>query len=123
MTSWEGIDHVQLCVPSGEDTRARATAFYTEVLGFETLCKPDSLAGTDSFWFASGGVEVHLGPEDGTGQSRRHPAFVVDDLEPVRARLEDDGIEISSEPTIPGRTRFSFRDPFGNRIELIEYDD
>ncbi|EMA39914.1 VOC family protein [Halococcus hamelinensis] len=123
MTDWQGVDHVQLCVPEGEDARGRATRFYTEVLGFDALDKPDSLDGTDSFWFGDGGVEIHLGPEAGTERSRRHPAFVVDDLEPIRDRLEDEGIETRTEPPIPGRERFSFRDPFGNRIECIEYED
>ena len=123
MTDWQGVDHVQLCVPEGEDARDRATRFYTEVLDFDPLDKPDSLDGTDSFWFGAGGVEIHLGPEPETERSRRHPAFVVDELEPIRERLESEGIEIGSEPPIPGRERFSFRDPFGNRIECIEYQD
>lgn len=123
MTSWHGVDHVQLCVPPGEDARERATAFYTEVLDLDPLDKPDSLEGTDSFWFAGDGVEIHLGPEPETERSRRHPALVVDELGPIRDRLENEGIEIGEEPAIPGRERFSFRDPFGNRIEVIEYDD
>ena len=52
--------------------------------------------------------------------SQRHPAFEVDNLEEARALLENHGIAIKNDSKIPDRNRFSFRDPFGNRIELIE---
>jgi catechol 2,3-dioxygenase-like lactoylglutathione lyase family enzyme len=46
-----------------------------------------------------------------------HFGLVVDDKEAVRARLGELGIEI-----LPGRF-LDFRDPWGNRIEIVDYRD
>ncbi len=56
----------------------------------------------------------------GEGASKRHPAFEVENLGEVRAYFEQSGVRIKDEPTVPGFERFSFYDPFGNRIELLE---
>jgi hypothetical protein len=42
---------------------------------------------------------------------------VVDDKEKVRRRLEEAGVE-----TLPGRG-VEFRDPWGNRVQIVEYGD
>ena len=52
------------------------------------------------------------GPDDG-----RHFGLVVDDKEAVRAALHAAGVEI-----LPGRF-LDFRDPWGNRIEIVGYDN
>ena len=54
--------------------------------------------------------------------SGRHPAFEVTDLEAAKAYLESKGITIAYSSLIVGRERLFFRDPFGNRIELLEYE-
>jgi lactoylglutathione lyase len=46
-----------------------------------------------------------------------HFGLVVDDKAAVKARLEELGIEI-----LPGRF-LDFRDPWGNRIEIVDYRD
>ena len=46
----------------------------------------------------------------------RHFGLVVDDREPVRAALEKLGVELL------GRG-LNFRDPWGNRVEVVPYDD
>lgn len=51
-------------------------------------------------------------PDDG-----RHFGLVVDDKEAVRKALIDAGARI-----IPGRF-LDFRDPWGNRIEIVGYDN
>jgi hypothetical protein len=43
--------------------------------------------------------------------------LVVDDKEAVRAALEQAGIEI-----LPGRF-FDVRDPSGNRLQIVQYDE
>jgi len=43
------------------------------------------------------------------------------DLDAARKQLEANGIDIDAEPLIEGRNRFTFLDPFGNRMELLEY--
>ena len=47
----------------------------------------------------------------------RHFGLVVDDKEAVRAILEADGVEI-----LPGRF-LDFLDPWGNRIEIVGYEN
>ena len=47
----------------------------------------------------------------------RHFGLVVDDRAPLRRALEEQGIEI-----LPGRG-LDFLDPWGNRIQVVEYRD
>jgi len=47
----------------------------------------------------------------------------VADVAAARELLEKNHIEIVEEPIIPGRTRFAFIDPFGNRMELLQMTD
>ena len=51
-------------------------------------------------------------PDDG-----RHFGLVVDDKEAVRRALKEAGVK-----PLPGRF-LDFRDPWGNRIEIVPYDD
>jgi lactoylglutathione lyase len=46
----------------------------------------------------------------------RHFGLVVDDKKAARRTLEEAGVEI-----LPGR-RLDFLDPFGNRVEIVQYD-
>ncbi|MFQ5539825.1 MAG: VOC family protein, partial [Candidatus Binatia bacterium] len=48
--------------------------------------------------------------------SKRHFGFVVDDREPVRRALKELGVETLDR-------RLNFRDPWGNRVEIVPYDD
>ena len=45
----------------------------------------------------------------------RHFGLVVDDKEKVRRRLKEAGVK-----TLPGRG-VEFRDPWGNRVQIVEY--
>ena len=45
--------------------------------------------------------------------------MVVEKIDEVRAFLVQKGITLKEEPNIPDRKRFSFLDPWGNRIELL----
>lgn len=112
------LDHVQLCIPFGEEERARE--FYTRVLGLEEIEKPDVLKANGGLWFKVADIQLHIGVEDVQGKSKRHPAFEVEGLEEIRAHLLENHVRMKDEPTIPGVNRFSFFDPFDNRIELME---
>ena len=112
------IDHVQLAIPSGGESVARR--FFGEVLGLEEIEKPEALKPKGGLWFKIANIQLHLGIEDAQTRSRRHPAFEVVDLENIRAYLGEQGVEIKDEIAIPGMSRFSFFDPFGNRIEFLE---
>ncbi|HET9111888.1 MAG TPA: methyltransferase domain-containing protein [Ktedonobacterales bacterium] len=112
-----GFDHMQITMPRGDEQRARL--FYGETLGLPELPKPEALAGRGGVWFRCGAHELHLGVEDPFQPQRKgHPAFRVNDLVAMRARLEAAGAPISEDVPLPGRLRFETRDPFGNRLEF-----
>ena len=114
------IEHVQLVVPPGQSEAAKK--FYLGVLGLEEVPMPASFAGVViGFWCTSNGVMVHVGEDPETKRTKAHPAFEIDDVPGVRKYLEGLGIRTKDEPLIPGRRRFSFLDPFGNRIEFLEF--
>jgi catechol 2,3-dioxygenase-like lactoylglutathione lyase family enzyme len=62
-----GIHHVQLTIPRGEESRARA--FYCGILGLAEIDKPQTLAGRGGFWLQVGDREVHVGTEDGVDRT------------------------------------------------------
>jgi catechol 2,3-dioxygenase-like lactoylglutathione lyase family enzyme len=112
------IDHVQLAMPVGEETKARA--FYGDLLGMAELPKPPELAKRGGCWFASGEVQIHLGVEKEFRPAKKaHPALRCRDYEALTVRLRGAGIETIADDANPGVTRCYIHDPFGNRIELI----
>ncbi|MEM1098361.1 MAG: VOC family protein [Planctomycetota bacterium] len=115
-----GVHHVQVTVPIGAETEARA--FYLGVLGLQEIPKPASLQGRGGFWIRAGDDEVHIGTEDGVDRAatKAHVAFAVEGLQTWRDVIEAQGLPISESVPFPGFDRFEFRDPFGNRVELIE---
>ena len=114
------LHHAQITVPEGAADPARA--FYLVVLGLREIPKPDALKARGGFWCELAGQELHVSPEDGVDRqaTKAHLAYEVDDLERWRARLEAAGCTVLESVPIPGYTRFETRDPFGNRLELIQ---
>ncbi|HEV7891638.1 MAG TPA: VOC family protein [Pyrinomonadaceae bacterium] len=112
------LDHVQVCIPRGAEGQARE--FYGGLLGLEEVEKPEAIRKNGGMWYSVADVQLHVGVEDAVAPSKRHPAFEVENVEGVRAFLEQNGVRTKDEETIPGMRRFSFFDPFGNRIELLE---
>ena len=113
------VDHVQVCIPPGAEESARA--FYVNVLGFHPIEKPDSLRSMATMWFQNGAVEFHVAVDPVTQRTKQHPALLVEEIDAVREHLVKHGVILKDEPAIPDRKRFSFYDPFGNRIEFLEY--
>jgi catechol 2,3-dioxygenase-like lactoylglutathione lyase family enzyme len=113
-----GLHHVQVAITPGGEEAARR--FYGDVLGLPELPKPDTLAGRGGVWFACGEQQLHCGVEAEVAPSRRHPAFVTDDLPATRLRLEAAGFPIRTDAELPGFRRFYTEDPFGNRIECMQ---
>jgi catechol 2,3-dioxygenase-like lactoylglutathione lyase family enzyme len=113
------LDHVQICIPVGAEDEARA--FYTDLLGFNEIEKPETLKTNGGLWYKVGDIELHIGVENRDGyNSKSHPAFEVQNIEEVRRYLEEKGVQTYDEKPIPNVIRFSFRDPFHNRIEFLE---
>lgn len=114
-----GLHHVQVAITPGSEAAARE--FYGDLLGLAELEKPNSLAGRGGLWFACGEQQLHCGVESEVTPSRRHPALLIDDLEAMRARLVSAGIATEDDRQIPGYRRFYAQDPFGNRLEFIQW--
>jgi catechol 2,3-dioxygenase-like lactoylglutathione lyase family enzyme len=113
------LDHVQLAMPAGREDEART--FYAEMLGIPEVAKPPHLAVRGGCWFESGALKVHLGVEqDFVAACKAHPAFVVDGLRELVARLARGGYRVSKDQPLDGYDRVYVDDPFGNRIELME---
>ena len=115
-----GLHHAQITVPMGTEKDARR--FYCGVLGLPETPKPASLAGRGGFWLEVGGQQVHVGAEDGVERAatKAHLAYQVEGLGAWREKLAAEGIEALEGVPIPGYARFEFRDPFGNRVEMIQ---
>jgi catechol 2,3-dioxygenase-like lactoylglutathione lyase family enzyme len=113
------IDHVQITVPANAVAQARA--FYCGLLGLREVEKPAALRGRGGFWLQVGDRQVHVGTEEGVARhtTKAHVAYAVTEVAGWRARLAAAGVEVLDGTPIPGRDRLEFRDPFGNRVELI----
>lgn len=102
-----GINHVALEVGDLE----RALAFYGRLFDFELRGRTAGMAFLDL-------GDQFLALSEGRRQPRdegRHFGLVVDDKEAARRALEDEGVEV-----LPGR-RLDFLDPWGNRVEVVDY--
>ena len=115
-----GLHHAQITIPL--DAADAARRFYCGVLGLTEMPVPKPLQGRAAFWLQVGGVSVHVGREDGVNRqaTKGHLAYEVADLKAWRERLAGAGVTVLESIPIPGYTRFEFRDPFGNRVEMIE---
>lgn len=114
------LQHTSIPMPPGGNDEARR--FYTEVLGLREVPSPSTLHQHRLVWFSLGddGDELHLLTEEGfaPGTNGQHLCMVTDDVDAFRAHLASQGVDIGEEPPIHHRPRFSFRDPFGNKIEI-----
>ena len=112
-----GIDHVQLAAPAGCEGVARE--FYGGLLGLDELPKPEALRGRGGVWFRIGAQELHIGVEESFTPARKaHPGLVVDELDGLRRRFREAGVEYTDDAAIAGVDRLFVADPFGNRLEL-----
>jgi catechol 2,3-dioxygenase-like lactoylglutathione lyase family enzyme len=104
-----GINHVALDVGDLDE----ALEFYGRIFEFELRGRVPGMAFLDmgdQFLALAEGREQPPDPE-------RHFGLVVDDKEAARRALEEAGAEI-----VPSRG-LNFRDPWGNRVEVVEYGD
>src|SRR5580700_1109964 len=104
-----GFNHVALEVGDIEE----ALAFYGALFDFELRGRSEDMAFIDL-------GDQFLALQKGRRQPAddgRHFGLVVDDKEAVRRTLAAEGIEV-----LPGRF-LDFRDPWGNRFEIVGYDN
>ncbi len=104
-----GFNHIALEVGDIDE----ALEFYGRLFEFELRSRSDRMAfidlGDQFIALQQGRTQ---GPDDG-----RHFGLVVSSKDAVRAALERAGVEV-----LPGRF-LDFRDPWGNRIEIVGYDN
>ena len=114
------LHHAQITIPS--DSTKQARDFYCDLLGLREIPKPESLRDRGGFWLEVSGQEIHISLEDGVDRNttKAHLAYQVDNLEFWRSRLSNASFQILEGVPIPGFDRFETRDPFGNRLEMIQ---
>ena len=128
MSVVKGILHVNLTIGPGSVALAQAHDFYVGLLGLGELDRPaETDNGVPGYWLdCGGGQQIHLSVEerasDLNGPSKRHAAFQVDDLAGLRSRLASADVPLEDiGQSLAGAGRFFARDPWGNRIELIQF--
>ena len=102
-----GVNHVVLEVGDLDE----ALDFYGRIFDVRVRRRGETNAFVD---MGDQFIQFSLGKEQGP-DDKRHFGLVVDDREPVRRALEKMGVELI--------TRMNFRDPWGNRIEVVGYED
>jgi len=104
-----GFNHVALEVGDIEE----ALAFYGRLFAFELRGKSDSMAFID---LGDQFIALQEGRKQ-TADDGRHFGLVVDDKEAARRALDAAGVASTEGPFL------DFRDPWGNRIEIVGYDN
>jgi catechol 2,3-dioxygenase-like lactoylglutathione lyase family enzyme len=103
-----GINHVVLEV----DDLDKALDFYGALVAFKLRGKSDHNAFID---LGDQFIQLTLGRTQ-VADTKRHFGFVVDDRDAVKRAMERLGIKSINE-------RMNVLDPWGNRIEIVSYDD
>ncbi|WP_415381379.1 VOC family protein [Halosimplex sp. TS25] len=106
-----GINHVALAVGDADEARA----FYASIFDFEVRGETDSAVFLDM-----GDQFLALSEDEGAGEStdaHRHFGLVVDDADLVERRLADVDAEVLDTRGL------DFLDPWGNRVQVVAYED
>jgi lactoylglutathione lyase len=104
-----GINHVALCVGDVDE----AVDFYRRIFDLEMRGQVPGMAFLDM-----GDQFLALAhSEHGTPDTDRHFGLVVDDRARVRQALHEAGVEVEAGHGL------HFSDPWGNRVEVIQYSE
>lgn len=104
-----GINHIALEVGDIEE----ALAFYGRLFTFELRSKSDSMAFID---LGDQFIALQKGRKQ-PADDGRHFGLVVDDKEEARKALKAAGVTPLNGPFL------DFRDPWGNRVEIVGYEN
>ncbi|MBP3950751.1 glyoxalase [Bacillus suaedae] len=116
----KAIDHVQLAAPKASEDTARQ--FFVEVLEFNEVIKPEGVRNRGGVWFAKGAIQLHIGIEEPFIPSKKaHPAIEVAYINELKTHLTAHHINYIEDEQIENANRIFVDDPFGNRIEFIEW--
>ncbi|AMM93438.1 glyoxalase [Peribacillus sp. SIMBA_075] len=117
---FKAIDHFQLASPKNTEDQSRK--FFKEILMFREVDKPASLKSSGGVWFESGSIKIHVGTEDQFIPARKaHPALEVENLRDFKQHLITNRVSFTEDKRLPGANRIYISDPFGNRIEILEW--
>jgi lactoylglutathione lyase len=104
-----GFNHIALEVGDIEE----ALAFYGRLFAFELRSKSETMAFID---LGDQFIALQSGRKQ-PADDGRHFGLVVDDKEAARKALEAAGVIPLDGPFL------DFRDPWGNRVEIVGYDN
>ena len=111
---------MQLAAPSGCESLARH--FYVDILRMQEIEKPEELRKRGGAWFQCGTHQIHVGIDSNfTPAKKAHPAIQVKNLEKLKEIIMNQGISVQEDELLPGAKRFYVDDPFGNRLEFLEW--
>lgn len=115
------IDHVQLAAPKGCEEAARE--FFSGILGLTEVEKPAELKKRGGVWFEFGMFQLHIGVEEPFSPAKKaHPAIVVKEIEALKTHLREKRVAFTEDDNLPGASRIHVFDPFGNRLEFLEWE-
>ena len=104
-----GVNHIALEVGDIEE----ALAFYGRLFTFELRGKSESMAFID---LGDQFIALQKGRKQPSDDGR-HFGLVVDDKEVARKTLKAAGVTLLDGPFL------DFRDPWGNRVEIVGYEN
>ncbi|WP_066064913.1 VOC family protein [Neobacillus soli] len=115
------IDHIQLAAPKGCEEAARE--FFSGILGLTEVEKPEELKKRGGVWFEFGTFQLHIGVEEPFSPAKKaHPAFAIENIEALKKHLSKKDVPYTEDNNLPGASRIHVNDPFGNRLEFLEWD-
>jgi catechol 2,3-dioxygenase-like lactoylglutathione lyase family enzyme len=114
------LDHVNITTP--DELEEEMVAWYSEVLGLQTVDKPAGTRRGRGAWFVVGDAQVHVSVDPHNPPKTAHFGLAVNDFDAAIGRLRDSGCHTEQADVIPGRQRCFVRDPAGNRVEILAYD-
>lgn len=125
------INHMTVNAPSGEEEKIRS--FYGQALGLEEVTIPNALIKVyEIIWYKLSDILLHIEftknfvrPPDnfeGAIMPGRHIAIEVAHIDDFKSQLIAQNADVREAVAIPDRKRFYLVDPFGNFLEIIEFN-